>query len=149
MLPIRPIRVLVIDDSATVRQILQRELGKYADIDIVGAASDPYVCREMVVDLEPDVITLDVEMPRMDGITFLSKLMKHKPLPVIMVSSLTPKGGDLAMQALAAGAVDVMVNPVRPLPWAIWCQHSTNQSARPPAWICGGLSPIVNHCPRR
>lgn len=111
MLSIRPIRVLIVDDSATVRQILQRELGKFSDIEVVGVASDPYVGREMVVDLNPDVVTLDVEMPRMDGITFLSKLMKHRPLPVIMVSSLTPRGGDLAMQALSVGAVDVLCKP--------------------------------------
>jgi two-component system chemotaxis response regulator CheB len=111
MLPIRAIKVLIIDDSATVRQVLQRELAKFDDIEVVGAASDPYVGREMVLNLEPDVITLDVEMPRMDGITFLNKLMKHKPLPVIMVSSLTPKGGDLAVQALSAGAVDVLCKP--------------------------------------
>lgn len=111
MLPLRPIRVLIIDDSATVRQILQRELAKDPGIEVVGAASDPYVAREMIVELEPEVLTLDVEMPRMDGITFLHKVMAHRPLPVIMVSSLTPKGGELAMQALAAGAVDVLCKP--------------------------------------
>ena len=94
-----------------MRQILQRELSKEEDIDVVGVAPDPYVAREMVIDLAPDVISLDVEMPRMDGISFLTKLMQHKPIPVIMVSSLTPKGGHLAMQALAAGAVDVLCKP--------------------------------------
>ncbi|TVR45989.1 MAG: chemotaxis response regulator protein-glutamate methylesterase [Planctomycetota bacterium] len=107
----KPIRVLIVDDSATVRQILTRELAKDPKIEIVGAAADPYVAREMIVQLEPDVLTLDVEMPRMDGITFLQKLMKHRPIPVIMVSSLTPKGGELAVQALSAGAIDVLCKP--------------------------------------
>lgn len=105
------IRVLIVDDSATVRQILQRELAKDPEIVVVGAAADPYVAREMVVSHQPHVITLDVEMPRMDGITFLRKLMQHNPLPVVMVSSLTPRGGELAMEAHASGAVEVLCKP--------------------------------------
>ncbi|TVR14102.1 MAG: chemotaxis response regulator protein-glutamate methylesterase [Planctomycetota bacterium] len=105
------IRVLIIDDSATVRQILQRELARDPEILVVGAAADPYVAREMVVSHKPHVLTLDVEMPRMDGITFLRKLMQHHPLPVVMVSSLTPRGGELAMEAHACGAVEVLCKP--------------------------------------
>ncbi len=105
------IKVLVVDDSAMVRSIFTRELAKDPAIEIVGAAPDPYIARDMIVKLRPDVITLDIEMPRMDGLTFLRKLMKHFPLPVIVVSSLTPKGGELALEALEIGAVDVMCKP--------------------------------------
>lgn len=105
------IKVLIVDDSAIVRQVLARELGREKDITIVGAAPDPFVARDMIVDLKPDVVLLDMEMPRMDGLTFLKKLMQHFPLPVIVVSSLTPKGGDLALEAMSAGAVDVMCKP--------------------------------------
>lgn len=104
-------RVLVVDDSAVVRQILMRELAHDADIEVVGAATDPYVARDMIVKHRPDVLTLDIEMPRMDGLTFLSKLMQHFPLPVIIVSSLTVKGGELAMEAMQRGAVDVVSKP--------------------------------------
>jgi len=105
------IKVLVVDDSAIVRQVLSKELSKDSEIEIVGTAPDPYIARDKIIILKPDVITLDVEMPRMDGITFLKKLMKHHPLPVIVVSSLTPKGGDVAMEALENGAVDVICKP--------------------------------------
>ncbi len=107
----RPVRVLVVDDSALVRKILSQELARDPGIEVVGAASDPFIARDKIVALKPDVLTLDIEMPRMDGITFLRKLMRHYPLPVIVVSSLTPKGGELAMEALDAGAVDVMCKP--------------------------------------
>ena len=106
-----PIKVLVVDDSSMVRNILREELSRDPDITVVGVAPDPYVARDMIVNLRPDVLTLDIEMPRMDGITFLRKLMAHFPLPVVVVSSLTPKGGDMAMEALDAGAVDVMCKP--------------------------------------
>ena len=105
------IRVLVVDDSALVRKLLTEELSGYDDIEVVGTAVDPYVAREKIITLEPDVITLDVEMPRMDGLSFLVKLMKHYPLPVIIVSSLTPKNSDAAIRALALGAVDVIAKP--------------------------------------
>lgn len=105
------IRVLAIDDSAIVRQVLARELGRFPDIELVGTAPDPYVGRDKIVELEPDVVLLDVEMPRMDGITFLRKLMKHRPMPVIIVSSLTAAGGALAMEALDAGALEVLCKP--------------------------------------
>src|SRR5437868_7191768 len=107
----RPIRVLIVDDSAVVRQLLSRELARDAQIDVVGTAPDPYVARDKIVDLRPDVLTLDVEMPRMDGITFLKKLMQFHPLPVIVVSSLTATGTKTAIDALAAGAVDVVAKP--------------------------------------
>jgi len=105
------VRVLVVDDSAVVRQILTREFSKDKDIEVVGTAPDPYVARDKIVQLKPDVLTLDVEMPRMDGVTFLRKLMKHHPIPVIIVSSLTAAGSELAMEALNCGAVDVMCKP--------------------------------------
>ena len=105
------IKVLVVDDSAVVRQIITRELSRNPRIEVVGAAPNPYVARDMIVKFEPDVLTLDVEMPRMDGIAFLRKLMHYNPMPVIVVSSLTNAGGALAMEALEAGAADVMCKP--------------------------------------
>jgi two-component system chemotaxis response regulator CheB len=105
------IKVLVVDDSAIVRKILTEQLDQHRGIEVVGAAPDPYIARDKIVALQPDVLTLDVEMPRMDGITFLRKLMKHYPMPVIILSSLTPQGGQVAMEALAAGAVEVMCKP--------------------------------------
>lgn len=104
----RRIRVLVVDDSALVRSVLTRELAKDPDLEVVGSAPNPYVARDMIVELKPDVLTLDIEMPRMDGITFLRKLMHYHPIPTVVVSSLTQQGGALAMEALDAGAVDVM-----------------------------------------
>jgi two-component system chemotaxis response regulator CheB len=108
---VKKIRVLIVDDSAIVRKIFTEELSKYPDIEVIGAAPDPFVARDKIVTLKPDVITLDVEMPRMDGITFLRKLMKYYPLPTIIVSSLTQKGGKLTLEALDIGAVDVIAKP--------------------------------------
>ena len=105
------IRVLVVDDSAIVRKVLSEELSRERGIEVVGTAPDPYVARDKIVRLEPDVITLDIEMPRMDGLTFLKKLMKYHPIPVIIVSSLTKKGGSLAMEALSLGALEVICKP--------------------------------------
>ncbi len=105
------IKVLIVDDSAVVRQVLSSELSKATDIDVVGTAIDPYIARDKILELKPDVITLDMEMPRMDGLTFLGKLMKHYPLPVIVISSLTPAGSDLAVRALELGAVEVISKP--------------------------------------
>ncbi|MDI6874112.1 MAG: chemotaxis response regulator protein-glutamate methylesterase [Actinomycetota bacterium] len=110
----RPVRVLVVDDSAIVRQILTRELSADPDIEVVGAAPDPFIARDKIVRLRPDVITLDIEMPRMDGLTFLRKLMKHHPLPVVVLSSLAPEGSQTALQALDLGAVEVMSKPGGP-----------------------------------
>ncbi|MBZ4658204.1 two-component system, chemotaxis family, response regulator CheB [Desulfacinum infernum DSM 9756] len=106
-----PIRVLVVDDSAIVRKIFTQELGKHPDIQVVGTAPDPYVARDKIAKLRPDVITLDVEMPRMDGLTFLKKLMKYHPTPAIIVSSLTPKNSEMALEALEYGAVEVLAKP--------------------------------------
>ncbi|HOV76553.1 MAG TPA: chemotaxis response regulator protein-glutamate methylesterase, partial [Sedimentisphaerales bacterium] len=105
------VKVLIVDDSAIVRKILSQELSRHSGIEIVGTAPDPFIARDKIVALNPDVLTLDVEMPRMDGITFLRKLMKHHPMPVIVLSSLTPQGGKTAMEALEAGAVEVMCKP--------------------------------------
>ncbi len=105
------VRVLIVDDSAIVRQILGRELARDSEIQVVGTAPDPYVARDKIVELKPDVITLDIEMPRMDGVTFLKRLMYYHPLPVIIVSSLTPRGGRVALEALDAGAIDVICKP--------------------------------------
>lgn len=105
------IRVLVVDDSALVRRILSTELGREPDIEVIGTATDPYVARDRIVRMRPDVVTLDVEMPRMDGLSFLAKLMKHFPIPVVVVSSLTPRDSDNAVRALALGAVEVVAKP--------------------------------------
>lgn len=108
----KKIKVLIVDDSAIVRKILSDELKKYEDIDVVGTAPDPFVARDKIVLHKPDVITLDIEMPRMDGLTFLSKLMEHYPLPVIILSTLSEKGGATAMKAIDLGAVEVIAKPV-------------------------------------
>jgi len=105
------IKVMVVDDSAVVRKVFKEELSREKDIEVVGTAPDPYVARDKIVRLNPDVITLDIEMPRMDGLTFLKKLMKYYPLPVIIVSSLTRKGGKLGMEAISLGALEVISKP--------------------------------------
>ncbi len=105
------IRVLVIDDSAVVRKILSDELSRYEDIVVVGTALDPFVAREKILKLKPDVITLDLELPKMDGLSFLAKLMKYFPLPVIVVSSVAPEHSEKAMVALGLGAMDVISKP--------------------------------------
>jgi len=107
----KTIKVLVVDDSAVVRKVLTEQLNQDKQIEVVGVAPDPYIARDKIVQLQPDVLTLDIEMPRMDGITFLKKLMKHYPLPVVVVSSLSVEGGQVALEAIDAGAVDVMAKP--------------------------------------
>jgi two-component system chemotaxis response regulator CheB len=107
----KKIRVLIIDDSASVRQALSSVLQEDPDIEVMAVASDPFVAAKRIHDEVPDVITLDVEMPRMDGITFLRKLMAQRPIPVVMCSSLTESGSETLMQALEAGAVDVILKP--------------------------------------
>ena len=107
----RKTRVLIVDDSATVRQTLAAVLASDPQIEVIGVASDPYVAAARIRDELPDVITLDVEMPRMDGITFLRKLMAQHPIPVVMCSSLTEAGSETLMQALEAGAVDIILKP--------------------------------------
>ncbi|MDQ3000941.1 MAG: chemotaxis response regulator protein-glutamate methylesterase [Fibrobacterota bacterium] len=105
------IKVLVVDDSALVREVFSRVLSSDPEIEVVGAVPDPFVARDEIIRLKPDVITLDIEMPRMDGLTFLRKLMKHHPMPVVIISSLTPKGGEMALEAMDLGAVEVMCKP--------------------------------------
>jgi len=105
------IRVLVVDDSALVRKAISDALSQDPELEVVGTACDPYVAREKIVALDPDVLTLDLEMPRMDGLTFLRILMQHHPLPVVVVSSLTQAGSQAAMDAVEAGAVDVLAKP--------------------------------------
>ena len=105
------IRVVVVDDSALVRSLLGEIINRQGDMECVGAASDPFVAREMIRSLNPDVITLDIEMPRMDGIDFLAKLMRLRPMPVVMVSTLTERGAEVTMRALELGAVDFVAKP--------------------------------------
>lgn len=107
----KKIRVLIIDDSALIREVLSKGLAMDPSIEVVGTASDPYVARDKIVYLTPDVLTLDVEMPRMNGVEFLKKLMPQYPLPVVMVSSLTQKGKKITIEALEAGAVDFVTKP--------------------------------------
>ena len=111
MVPPRKIRVLIVDDSATVRQTLADVLSSDPQIEVLGVASDPFVAARRIHEEIPDVITLDVEMPRMDGITFLRKLMAQHPIPVVMCSSLTEAGSETLLQALEAGAVDIILKP--------------------------------------
>ena len=111
MIGINKIKVLLIDDSAMVRKIFSQELSRDTDIEVVGTAPDPYIGRDKIVQLKPDVLILDVEMPRMDGLTFLEKLMKHYPMPVIIVSSLAKEGGQVALKAIELGAAEVMAKP--------------------------------------
>ncbi|KIZ47554.1 MULTISPECIES: chemotaxis response regulator protein-glutamate methylesterase [Rhodopseudomonas] len=108
----QPIRVLIVDDSAFVRQVLTELLSSDPTILVVGAAPDPIVAREMIKALNPDLITLDIEMPRMDGLAFLERIMALRPMPVVMISSLTQKGADAALRALAMGAVDYIAKPM-------------------------------------
>ncbi len=105
------VRVLIIDDSALVRMLLTEILGSDPGIEVVGAAADPYIARQKIKKLNPDVLTLDVEMPRMNGITFLDNLMRLRPMPVVMVSSLTENGAETTLQALDLGAVDYIFKP--------------------------------------
>ena len=107
----KKIRVVVVDDSALVRSLLTEIINRQSDMQCVGAAADPLVAREMIRETSPDVITLDVEMPRMDGLEFLSRLMRLRPMPVVMVSTLTEQGADITLRALEMGAVDYVAKP--------------------------------------
>ena len=107
----RKIRVLVVDDSAVARRAICEALARDIEIEVVGSASDPYMARDEILALEPDVITLDLEMPRMDGLTFLKILQEHHPVPVVVISSLTQSGSAKALEALQAGALDVLAKP--------------------------------------
>ena len=107
----RPIKVLIVDDSAVVRRLVTQALSADPGIVVVGTATDPFIAKDRILELKPDVITLDVEMPRMDGLTFLGILMREHPLPVVMMSSLTQQGSQHAMDALRLGAVEVLAKP--------------------------------------
>lgn len=109
--PVRKIKVLIIDDSALIRSILKEVINSFPDMEAVGAAANPLQAREMIKTLNPDVLTLDVEMPQMDGLTFLEKLMRLYPLPVLMISSLTERGSEAALRSLELGAVDFLPKP--------------------------------------
>ena len=108
---LKKIRVLVVDDSAVVRRMIADTLGQDPEIEVVGTAGDPYVARDKILELNPDVLTLDIEMPRMDGLTFLRILQQHRPMPVVVVSSLTQAGSRTVLQAMELGAVDVLAKP--------------------------------------
>jgi two-component system, chemotaxis family, protein-glutamate methylesterase/glutaminase len=108
------IRVLIVDDSAIVRKVLTEALAGHPDIEVVGTAPDPFVARDKILSLNPDVLTLDIEMPRMDGVTFLKRLMHHHPMPVIVISSLGAASSRAALDAVEAGAIDVLEKPGGP-----------------------------------
>ena len=107
----KKIRVVVVDDSALVRSLLAEIINRQKDMECVGAANDPLIAREMIRELDPDVITLDIEMPKMDGIDFLARLMRLRPMPVVMISTLTERGAEVTMRALELGAVDFVAKP--------------------------------------
>jgi two-component system chemotaxis response regulator CheB len=112
--PPRKIRVLVVDDSSIVRKVVTEALSSDPEIEVVGTAVDPYVARDKIKELQPDVLTLDIEMPRMDGLTFLQLIMEHRPMPVIVMSSHTARSSQAALEALRLGAVDVLSKPDGP-----------------------------------
>jgi two-component system chemotaxis response regulator CheB len=132
----RKVRVLVIDDSALVRKVIKTILQQDPDIEVVGVAADPYLARDKIKLLQPDVLTLDVEMPRMDGTTFLRNIMRLRPMPVIMVSTHTTTSADITLEALALGAVDFVTKPHMTL------QHTVSEFAEE-------LIPKVKWRPRR
>lgn len=107
----KKIRVVVVDDSALVRSLLSEIINRQKDMECVGTANDPLIAREMIRELSPDVLTLDVEMPRMDGIDFLGRLMRLRPMPVVMISTLTERGAEVTMRALELGAIDFVAKP--------------------------------------
>ena len=104
-------RVLIVDDSALIRHLLTDIINRYPDLEVIGAAANPLIAREMIRNLNPDVLTLDVEMPRMDGLDFLERLMRLRPMPVVMISTLTEYGSDVTLRALELGAVDFIAKP--------------------------------------
>jgi two-component system, chemotaxis family, protein-glutamate methylesterase/glutaminase len=108
---LKKVRVLVVDDSALVRRLLSEIINRQSDMECIGTANDPLIAREMIRELNPDVLTLDVEMPRMDGIEFLGRLMRLRPMPVVMISTLTERGAEVTMRALELGAVDFVAKP--------------------------------------
>lgn len=113
-MPDRKIKVLIVDDSAIVRKMLAEALASEPDLEVVGTAPDPFIARDKIQSLRPDVLTLDIEMPRMDGLTFLKKLMRYHPLPIIVISSLGQASSRIALEALQCGAVEVLAKPGGP-----------------------------------
>ena len=111
MAQLKKIRVIVVDDSALVRSLLSEIISRQPDMECVGAANDPLIAREMIRELDPDVVTLDIEMPKMDGLEFLARLMRLRPMPVVMISTLTERGAEITMRALELGAVDFVSKP--------------------------------------
>jgi two-component system, chemotaxis family, protein-glutamate methylesterase/glutaminase len=126
-------RVLIVDDSAVVRKLIADRLRQEPNIEVVGGAADPYVARDLILQHKPDLLTLDIEMPRMDGLTFLKKLMAAHPLPVIIVSSVTQSGSHASIEALRSGAIDVIAKPGGP--------HSVGQVTNRIAATIKGLGP--------
>ena len=133
-------RVLVVDDSAIVRRALSQVLSQDPEIEVVGTACDPYVARDKILELRPDVLTLDIEMPRMDGLTFLKILQQHHPLPVVIISSITPACSRVAMAALEAGAVDVIAKPT-----SAWSLGDLRDQL--PMRVKGAARARLNHLP--
>ncbi len=133
-----PIRVLVVDDSASVRQTLCQILATASDIAVVGTAADPFVAARRIQEEVPDVIILDLEMPRMDGLTFLRKIMAQRPIPVIVCSTLTEAGSRMLFEVLEAGAVDVLPKPrsIRASSWSNPPCGSATPCGPPPARAC-------------
>ena len=119
----KKVKVLIVDDSAVIRQILTQIISNHDDLEVVGTAADPYIAREKIKQLVPDVITLDVEMPRMDGITFLKNLMRLRPMPVIMISTLTEAGADITLEASKSGRLTTCPNRRR-----TWARGWSNTS---------------------
>src|SRR3954471_13532467 len=107
----KKIRALIVDDSAVVRQIVSKGLAQDSELEVIGTAGDPFVARDKILRDHPDVITLDIEMPKMDGLTFLKRLMEYHPIPVVILSSLAAEGTDVAIKAMESGAVDVFAKP--------------------------------------
>jgi len=139
------IRVLVVDDSAIARRSITQALARDSSIEVVGTASDPYVARDRILALNPDVLTLDLEMPRMDGLTFLKILQEHHPIPVVVISSATQAGSAMAMEALACGAVDVVGKPDGSQALgevARHLAHLVRAAARSRRWGGAGTSPV-------
>lgn len=146
----RKTKVLIVDDSAVVRRIFTELVSRQADMEVCGVAPDPFVARDKIIREQPDVITLDLEMPRMDGLTFLKKLMQHYPLPVIIVSSLTQQGSRMALEALELGAVEVLAKPggafsVGALAEDLLTKIRAAARTRPrPAGIAGEAAPVIS-----
>ncbi len=151
-MPNKKIRVLVVDDSALVRRLLSESIAKEPDLEVVGAAPDPFVARDLILSLKPDVLTLDIEMPRMDGLTFLTRLMHYRPMPVIMISSVGQASSTVAMEGLRRGAVEVLAKPSGPysvgevgqvLAQKIRAAHAARVRTPGPPALVSRIQPVV------